>query len=86
METDVNKLSSKPGLDRPEEELRQYEAMCLELSCSLEVGHMPWFCSLVMHGGFFAERERPSRRSPDGEHCLSLAICFWGLSESEAEG
>ncbi|XP_014400914.1 PREDICTED: cytosolic carboxypeptidase 4 [Myotis brandtii] len=36
LETDVNKLSSKPGLDRPEEELSQYEAMCLELSCSFE--------------------------------------------------
>ncbi|XP_054569264.1 cytosolic carboxypeptidase 4 [Eptesicus fuscus] len=36
LETDVNKLSSKPGLDRPEEELSQYEAMCRELSCSFE--------------------------------------------------
>ncbi|KAB0369209.1 hypothetical protein FD755_019214 [Muntiacus reevesi] len=36
LETDVNKLSSKPGLDRPEEELMQYKAMCLELSCSFE--------------------------------------------------
>ncbi|XP_066211390.1 cytosolic carboxypeptidase 4 isoform X1 [Saccopteryx leptura] len=36
LETDVNKLSGKPGLDRPEEELAQYEAMCLELSCSFE--------------------------------------------------
>ncbi|XP_054441083.1 cytosolic carboxypeptidase 4, partial [Pteronotus mesoamericanus] len=36
LETDVNKLSSKPGLDRPEEELTQYEAMCLELSCRFE--------------------------------------------------
>nr|KAF6399098.1 ATP/GTP binding protein like 1 [Molossus molossus] len=36
LETDVNKLISKPGLDRPAEELAQYEAMCLELSCSFE--------------------------------------------------
>ncbi|XP_077630379.1 cytosolic carboxypeptidase 4, partial [Crocuta crocuta] len=36
LETDVNKLTSKPGLDRPEEELMQYKAMCLELSCSFE--------------------------------------------------
>ncbi|KAM8780590.1 cytosolic carboxypeptidase 4 isoform 2-T2 [Rhynchonycteris naso] len=36
LETDVNKLSAKPGLDRPEEELAQYEAMCLELFCSFE--------------------------------------------------
>ncbi|NXC65813.1 CBPC4 carboxypeptidase, partial [Anhinga anhinga] len=32
LETDVNKLRSRPVLDRPEEELGQYEAMCLELS------------------------------------------------------
>ncbi|XP_019332932.2 cytosolic carboxypeptidase 4 [Alligator mississippiensis] len=32
LETDVNKLRSRPGLDRPEKELAQYEAMCPELS------------------------------------------------------
>ncbi|NWR58333.1 CBPC4 carboxypeptidase, partial [Bucorvus abyssinicus] len=31
LETDVNKLRSRPVLDRPEEELGQYEAMCPEL-------------------------------------------------------
>ncbi|XP_053437701.1 cytosolic carboxypeptidase 4 isoform X1 [Nycticebus coucang] len=36
LETDVDKLSSKPGLDQPEEELKQYEKMCHELSCSFE--------------------------------------------------
>ncbi|CAM5145622.1 unnamed protein product [Eretmochelys imbricata] len=36
LETDVNKLSSKPGLDRPEEELEQYEAMCPELSLAFQ--------------------------------------------------
>ncbi|XP_048225000.1 cytosolic carboxypeptidase 4 [Perognathus longimembris pacificus] len=36
LETDVDKLSARPGLDRPEEELVQYEAMCPELSCSFE--------------------------------------------------
>ena len=51
LETDVNKLSSKPGLDRPEEELMQYKAMCLELSCSFEVECQLWFCSLVMPMG-----------------------------------
>ncbi|NXK46513.1 CBPC4 carboxypeptidase, partial [Chauna torquata] len=32
LETDVNKLRSRPVLDRPEEELGQYGAMCPELS------------------------------------------------------
>jgi hypothetical protein len=35
----MDKLSSKPGPDRPEEELMQYEAMCPELSYSFEVGN-----------------------------------------------
>ncbi|NXU44051.1 CBPC4 carboxypeptidase, partial [Drymodes brunneopygia] len=32
LETDVNKLRSGPVLDRPEEDLGQYEALCAELS------------------------------------------------------
>ncbi|XP_068882190.1 cytosolic carboxypeptidase 4 [Aphelocoma coerulescens] len=32
LETDVNKLRSRPVLDRPEEDLGQYEALCAELS------------------------------------------------------
>ncbi|KAL8197553.1 UNVERIFIED_CONTAM: hypothetical protein K2H54_031508, partial [Gekko kuhli] len=34
LETDVEKLMSKPELDRPESELEQYRGMCLELSCN----------------------------------------------------
>ncbi|NXN18774.1 CBPC4 carboxypeptidase, partial [Indicator maculatus] len=37
LETDVNKLKSQPVLDRPEEELGQYEAMCPELSHNFQV-------------------------------------------------
>uniref|UniRef100_A0A8C8BMK7 ATP/GTP binding protein like 1 n=1 Tax=Otus sunia TaxID=257818 RepID=A0A8C8BMK7_9STRI len=37
LETDVNKLRSRPALDRPEEELRQYEAMCPELFHNFQV-------------------------------------------------
>ncbi|NXF93711.1 CBPC4 carboxypeptidase, partial [Eubucco bourcierii] len=37
LETDVNKLRSQPVLDRPEEELGQYEAMCPELSHNFQV-------------------------------------------------
>uniref|UniRef100_A0A663N5J2 tubulin-glutamate carboxypeptidase n=1 Tax=Athene cunicularia TaxID=194338 RepID=A0A663N5J2_ATHCN len=37
LETDVNKLRSRPVLDRPEEELRQYESMCPELSHNFQV-------------------------------------------------
>lgn len=45
LETDVEKLTFKPGLDRPEEELKQYEAMCLELSYGFEVGCRLWFAT-----------------------------------------
>ncbi|KAH0620046.1 hypothetical protein JD844_014575 [Phrynosoma platyrhinos] len=34
LETDVDKLLSKPELDWPESELEQYEAMCPELCCN----------------------------------------------------
>ncbi|NXP08658.1 CBPC4 carboxypeptidase, partial [Thinocorus orbignyianus] len=36
LETDVNKLRSRPVLDRPEEELGQYEPMCPELSYNFQ--------------------------------------------------
>ncbi|XP_074863146.1 cytosolic carboxypeptidase 4 isoform X2 [Carettochelys insculpta] len=36
LETDVNKLNSKPDLDRPEDELQQYETMCPELSLTFQ--------------------------------------------------
>ncbi|XP_053128273.1 cytosolic carboxypeptidase 4 isoform X3 [Hemicordylus capensis] len=35
LETDVDKLTTQPELDRPESELAQYEAMCPELLCNL---------------------------------------------------
>ncbi|XP_055969890.1 cytosolic carboxypeptidase 4 [Sorex fumeus] len=36
LETDVRRLSTEPALDRPEEELEQYAALCPELSCGFE--------------------------------------------------
>ncbi|XP_071424953.1 cytosolic carboxypeptidase 4 [Pithys albifrons albifrons] len=36
LETDVNKLKSRAVLDRPEEELGQYESMCPELSLNFQ--------------------------------------------------
>uniref|UniRef100_A0A8B9QXE3 tubulin-glutamate carboxypeptidase n=1 Tax=Anas platyrhynchos TaxID=8839 RepID=A0A8B9QXE3_ANAPL len=41
LETDVNKLRSRPVPDRPEEELGQYEAMCLELFHNFQAGPDP---------------------------------------------
>ncbi|NWY40900.1 CBPC4 carboxypeptidase, partial [Sylvia atricapilla] len=36
LETDVNKLRSRPVLDRPEQDLEKYEALCAELSQSFQ--------------------------------------------------
>ncbi|NWU34444.1 CBPC4 carboxypeptidase, partial [Hylia prasina] len=36
LETDVNKLRSRPVLDRPEQELEKYEVLCAELSQSFQ--------------------------------------------------
>ncbi|NXU52693.1 CBPC4 carboxypeptidase, partial [Turnix velox] len=36
LETDLNKLRSRPVPDRPEEDLKQYEAMCPELSYNFQ--------------------------------------------------
>lgn len=46
LETDVNKLRARPVLDRPEADLRQYEAMCPELSHNFQVLSSCGFLSL----------------------------------------
>lgn len=46
LETDVDKLRSRPVLDRPEQELEQYEAMCPELSHNFQV--LSWYGFLYL--------------------------------------
>uniref|UniRef100_F6SUI8 tubulin-glutamate carboxypeptidase n=1 Tax=Ornithorhynchus anatinus TaxID=9258 RepID=F6SUI8_ORNAN len=55
LEKDVNKMKSRPRLDRPEEELGQYEAMCLELTLNFQVGIIDIYTSLI----------KINRRGPD---------------------
>uniref|UniRef100_A0A8C0G2J4 AGBL carboxypeptidase 1 n=1 Tax=Chelonoidis abingdonii TaxID=106734 RepID=A0A8C0G2J4_CHEAB len=64
LETDVNKLSSKSDLDRPEEELEQYEAMCPEISLTFQVGYhslddlsLPGIHPLVIPNAAFTKQQ-----------------------------
>uniref|UniRef100_UPI00063CA8B4 cytosolic carboxypeptidase 4 n=1 Tax=Odobenus rosmarus divergens TaxID=9708 RepID=UPI00063CA8B4 len=83
LETDVNKLSSKPGLDRPEEELKQYEAMCLELSCSFEELESKPGDDLNFEETQDAKHYHiPTATSPT-QHCLTEDQRSWG---QEREG
>ncbi|KAB1257202.1 Cytosolic carboxypeptidase 4, partial [Camelus dromedarius] len=78
LETDVNKLSTKPGLDRPEEELTQYKAMCLELSCSFEELESKPGDDLKFDETQSANHHHiPIAASPK-EHCLNKDQISWG--------
>ncbi|XP_045416410.1 cytosolic carboxypeptidase 4 [Lemur catta] len=70
LETDVDKLSSKPGLDRPEEELVQYEAMCRELSCSFEELESQ-FGDNVNFGEAQCSNHHIPTAAASKQHCLS---------------
>ncbi|XP_057576702.1 cytosolic carboxypeptidase 4 [Hippopotamus amphibius kiboko] len=78
LETDVNKLSPKPGLDRPEEELTQYKAMCLELSCSFEELESKPEDDLNFDETQYANHHHiPTAASPKGL-CLNKDQISWG--------
>ncbi|XP_045757650.2 cytosolic carboxypeptidase 4 [Mirounga angustirostris] len=83
LETDVNKLSSKPGLDRPEEELMQYEAMCLELSCSFEELESKPADDLNFEETQHAKHYHiPTAASPK-QHCLTEDQRPWGQERED---
>lgn len=84
METDLSKLSSKPGLDLPEEELAQYDAMCPELSCSFEVSRD---CHLLLRNTWhdLCRTWEAKQRCVDESLCSSLSL-FLGLPERRTEG
>ncbi|XP_006745949.2 cytosolic carboxypeptidase 4 [Leptonychotes weddellii] len=83
LETDVNKLSSKPGLDRPEEELMQYEAMCLELSCSFEELESKPADDLNFEETQHAKHYHiPTAASPK-QHCLTEDQRSWGQERED---
>uniref|UniRef100_A0A8C3YMI3 tubulin-glutamate carboxypeptidase n=1 Tax=Catagonus wagneri TaxID=51154 RepID=A0A8C3YMI3_9CETA len=78
LETDVIKLSSKPGLDRPAEELMQYQAMCLELSCNFEELEFKAGDDLTFDETQYTNHHHiPTPVSPKGR-CLNKDQISWG--------
>ncbi|XP_049761860.1 cytosolic carboxypeptidase 4 isoform X3 [Elephas maximus indicus] len=83
LETDVNKLSFKPGLDRAEEELEQYEAMCLELSYSFEELEPKLEGDLNFEEPQCANHHHiPAAASPK-QHGLNKDQSHWGLERED---
>ncbi|XP_027777803.2 cytosolic carboxypeptidase 4 isoform X1 [Marmota flaviventris] len=83
LETDVDKLSSKPGLDRPEEELMQYEAMCLELSYSFEELESKFGDDANFEDSQDTNHHHiPTAASPK-QHCLKKDQTSWGQEKED---
>ncbi|KAM5176482.1 cytosolic carboxypeptidase 4 isoform 1-T1 [Callospermophilus lateralis] len=83
LETDVDKLSSKPGLDRPEEELMQYEAMCLELSYSFEELESKFGDDANLEDSQDTNHHHiPTAASPK-QHCLKKDQTSWGQEKED---
>ncbi|XP_007944307.2 cytosolic carboxypeptidase 4 [Orycteropus afer afer] len=83
LETDINKLSSKPGLDRPEEELQQYEVMCLELSYRFEELESQLKDDLNFEETHCANYHHiPAAASPK-LHSLTKDQSLWGLERED---
>ncbi|KAM5292296.1 cytosolic carboxypeptidase 4 [Ctenodactylus gundi] len=83
LETDVDKLSFKPGLDLPEEELMQYETMCLELSCSFEELESEFGNDLNFEDIQSANHHHiPTAASPR-QHCLNKDHSSWGKEKED---
>ncbi|XP_076980252.1 cytosolic carboxypeptidase 4 isoform X2 [Tamandua tetradactyla] len=84
LETDVNKLSSKAGLDRPEEELKQYEVMCCELSCSFEELGSRYGDDLNFEETQCANHHHiPTAAASPRQHCLNKDLNPWGLERED---
>ncbi|XP_062945401.1 cytosolic carboxypeptidase 4 isoform X2 [Cynocephalus volans] len=81
LETDVDKLSAKPGPDRPEEELVQYEAMCLELSCSFEELESKFGDDLNLTQ-YVNHHHIPTAASSE-QHCLNKDRSSWGQERED---
>ncbi|XP_005077924.4 cytosolic carboxypeptidase 4 [Mesocricetus auratus] len=77
LETDLNRLSSKPGLDRPEEELAQYDAMCPELSCSFEELEPKYGDDLNLRDTSYASHYHIPNAASLRQQCFSKEHSSW---------
>ncbi|KAM6181264.1 cytosolic carboxypeptidase 4 [Erethizon dorsatum] len=83
LETDVEKLSLKPGLDRPEEELKQYEAMCLELSYGFEELESKLGNDLNSEDIQSAYHHHIPTAACPKQHCLNQDQSSWGKERED---
>nr|XP_058146560.1 cytosolic carboxypeptidase 4 [Dasypus novemcinctus] len=84
LETDMNNLSSKPDLDRPEEDLKQYEAMCLERSSSFEELESRFGEDLNFEEIQYANHYHIPTATSSKQHCLPKDQSPWGLEREDA--
>uniref|UniRef100_A0A8C8R814 tubulin-glutamate carboxypeptidase n=1 Tax=Pelusios castaneus TaxID=367368 RepID=A0A8C8R814_9SAUR len=82
LETDVNKLCSKPGLDRPEEDLEQYKAMCPELSFTFQVGQYCTHLRVIPNTAFMEQqpcrhRDQSAMRAVSGKRAFKIPLQNW---------
>ncbi|XP_037054453.1 cytosolic carboxypeptidase 4 [Peromyscus leucopus] len=83
LETDMNKLSSKPGLDRPEEELAQYDAMCPELSCSFEELEPKYGDDLTLEDTLYANHNHIPSAASLRQQCFNREHSSWGRGRED---
>ncbi|XP_032751000.1 cytosolic carboxypeptidase 4 [Rattus rattus] len=77
LETDMSKLSSKPGLDLPEEELAQYDAMCPELSYSFEELEPKYGDNLNIRDTLHANHHHIPSAASLRQHCFNREHSSW---------
>ncbi|XP_021120451.1 cytosolic carboxypeptidase 4 isoform X1 [Heterocephalus glaber] len=83
LEIDMEKLNFRPGLDRPEEELKQYEALCHELSYGFEELESKLGNDLNFEGIQSANHHHiPTAASPK-QHCLNKDQSFQGKERED---
>ncbi|XP_028637487.1 cytosolic carboxypeptidase 4 [Grammomys surdaster] len=77
LETDMSKLSSKPGRELPEEDLAQYDAMCLELSCNFEELEPKYGDDLNIKDNLHANHHHIPSAASLRQHCLIREHNSW---------
>ncbi|XP_051004697.1 cytosolic carboxypeptidase 4 [Acomys russatus] len=84
LETDLNKLSSKPGFDLSEEELAQYGAMCPELSYSVEEPEPKYEDDLNIKDTLYADHQHIPSASSLRQQCFCREHSSWGQEREDA--
>ncbi|KAL1774134.1 cytosolic carboxypeptidase 4, partial [Sigmodon hispidus] len=83
LETDMNKLSSKPGLDLPKEELARYDALCPELSWSFEESEPKYGDDLNTRDVPHANHSHILCAASPRQHCFNREHSSWRQGREE---